>query len=168
MTIPIELQPSSGAPPAVHYRWDADTDIFTATLATQGEANAPSGSVEIEGTDGSWLVLDLRGGRVVGVEIALWPDVHRNSSLAAPPASESAHVLVPLRPSSGPTTLEVEAPMRAEADDAEKVVYFRIGDRREARSIRVGSDLLLDVDRQHRLAGLWLLNVPPFPATTSP
>jgi hypothetical protein len=58
--------------------------------------------------------------------------------------------------------------MRAEADDAERVVYFRIGDRREARSIRLGSDLLLDVDRHDRLAGLWLLNVPPFPATTPP
>jgi hypothetical protein len=67
-----------------------------------------------------------------------------------------------------PATMEVEAPMRAEADDAERIVYFRIGDRREARSIRFGSDLLLDVDRQDRLAGLWLLNVPPFPATTPP
>jgi hypothetical protein len=58
--------------------------------------------------------------------------------------------------------------MRAEADDAERVVYFRIGDRREARSFRLGSDLLVDVDRQDRLAGLWLLNVPPFPVPTSP
>lgn len=58
--------------------------------------------------------------------------------------------------------------MRAEADDAERMVYFRIGDRREARSVRFGSDLLLDVDRQGCLAGLWLLNVPPFPAITPP
>jgi hypothetical protein len=152
----------------VHYQWDADTDIFTATLASGGKAAEPSGSVEIEGSDGSWLVLDLRGGRLVGVEIALWPDVHRNSTLAAPRSAESADVVVPLRATSAPATLEVEAPMRAEADDAERVVYFRIGDRRETRSIRVGSDLLLDVDRQDRLAGLWLLNVPPFPATTPP
>lgn len=168
MTIAVELQPASGAPPAVHYRWDADTDIFTATLASRGTLAEPSGSVEIEGTDGSWLVLDLRGGRVVGVEVALWPDVHRNSALAAPREVESADVVVPLRAGAGPVTLEVEAPMRAEADDAERVVYFRIGDRREARSIRFGSDLLLDVDRKDRLAGLWLLNVPPFPATTPP
>jgi hypothetical protein len=62
----------------------------------------------------------------------------------------------------------VEALMRAEADVAEQVVHFRIGDRREARSVRCGSDLLLDVDRQGHLAGLWFLNVPPFPATTPP
>lgn len=168
MTIAVELQPISGTPPAVHYRWDADTDIFTATLASPGRVTEPSGSVEIEGTDGSWLVLDLRGGRIVGVEIALWPDVHRNSALAPPSAVESADVVIQLRATAGPATLEVEAPMRAEADDAERVVYFRIGDRREARSIRLGSDLLLDVDRKHRLAGLWLLNVPPFPVPMSP
>jgi len=168
MTIPVELQPISGAPPSVHYQWDADTDIFTATLSSRGQIAEPAGSVEIEGSDGSWLVLDLRGGRIVGIEIALWPDVHRNSALAAPRSTESADVVVPLKVSSGPATLEVEAPMHAEADDAERVVYFRIGDRRDARTIRVGSDLLLDVDRQDRLAGLWLLNVPPFPATTPP
>lgn len=168
MTIAVQLQGASGPPPAVHYRWDAGTDIFTATLSIQGGGAQPSGSVEIEGTDGSWLVLDLRGERVVGVEVALWPDVHRNSTLAAPRQAESADVLVPMRGGTVSTTLEVEAPMHAEADDAERIVYFRIGDRREARSIRFGSDLLLDVDRQGRLAGLWLLNVPPFPATTPP
>jgi hypothetical protein len=168
MTIAVELQPISGTPPAVHYQWDADTDIFTATLGSHGRVSEPSGCVEIEGSDGSWLVLDLRGGRIVGVEVALWPDVHRNPALAAPPSAEIAEVVVPLRPASGPAAIEVEAPMRAEADDAERVVYFRIGDRREARSIRLGSDHLLDVDRHDRLAGLWLLNVPPFPATTPP
>ena len=170
MTIAVELQPVTEAPPAVHYRWDADTDIFTATLAARGPAGELSASVEIEGSDGSWLVLDLRGGRIVGVEVTLWPDVHRNPALAAPAAHESASIVVPLRagPGLAPTTLEVEAPMRAEADDAEQVVYFRIGDRREARSVRFGSDLLIDVDRQGRLAGLWLLNVPPFPVTTPP
>jgi len=166
MTIAVEVQSASGTLPAVHYRWDADTDIFTATLSPRSGVAEPSGSVEIEGADGSWLLLDLRGGRIVGVEVALWPDVHCNPSLAAPLAVESGDVVVPACASAA--TVEVEAPLRAEADDAERVVYFRIGDRREARSIRFGSDLLLDVDRKGCLAGLWLLNVPPFPATTPP
>lgn len=166
MTIAVELQPASGAMPGVHYRWDADTDIFTATLSSHDEDARASGSVEIEGTDGSWLVLDLRGERVVGVEVAIWPDVHCNTALAAPREVESADVMVPMRSPAGPATLEVEAPLRAESDEGERVVYFRIGDRREARSIRFASDLLLDVDRHGHLAGLWFLNVPPFPATT--
>ncbi len=168
MTIAVEVRPTTAAPPAVHYRWDADTDIFTATLAARGGVSERSGSVKIEGADGSWLVLDLRGGRIVGVEVALWPDVHRNPSLAAPRCFESGDVMVPMHATAGTATLEVEAPMRAEADDAEQVVYFRIGDRREARSVRFGAELLLDVDRRGGLAGLWLLNVPPFPATTPP
>ena len=168
MTIAVEVRPDSGTPPTVHYRWDADTDIFTATLSLQRTFAEPSASVEIEGPDGSWLVLELRAGRVVGVEVALWPDVHRNPALAAPLVAESADIIVPMGAGAGPATLEVEAPMRAEADVAEQVVHFRIGDRREARSVRCGSDLLLDVDRQGHLAGLWFLNVPPFPATTPP
>jgi len=167
MTLTVEIQPTTAAAPTVHYRWDGDTDIFTATLPSRAAGAEPLGSVEIEGTDGSWLVLDLRDGRVVGAEIALWPDVHRNPALVAPRVTERADIVVP-RSMAGPATLEVEAPIRAEADDAEQVVYFRIGDRREARSIRFGSDLLLDVDRQGRLAGLWFLNVPPFPAPAPP
>jgi hypothetical protein len=167
MTIALQLQPAIGTPPVVHYRWDTDTDIFTATLASPARSRAPSGAVEIEGTDGTWLVLDLEGGSLAGVEIALWPDVHRNSALAEPGEVENARILVPLPTSQGgAATVEVEAPLRAEADDAERVVHFRIGDRREIRSVRVGSDLLLDVDRQGCLAGLWFLNVPPYPVTT--
>jgi hypothetical protein len=166
MTIPLQLKPISGTPPAVLYRWDTDTDIFTATLSQAEPAGGLSGAVELEGTDGTWLVLELRGGRLTGVEIALWPDVHRNSALAAPPPVECAEVVVPTASAPGPASLEVEAPIRAEADDSEQLVHFRIGDRREARSVRVGGDLLVDVDRQGCLAGLWFLNVPPFPAIT--
>ncbi len=167
MTIALELQPASGTSPAVHYRWDTETDIFTATLSSPTQLRAPSGAVEIEGSDGTWLVLDLEGRRLVGVEVALWPDVHRNSALAAPREVENAQILVP-PPASGHAAAiaEVEAPVRAEADDAERLVHFRIGDRREIRSVRVGSDLLLDVDRQGCLAGLWFLNMPPYPVTT--
>lgn len=166
MTIPLELQPIPGAPPVVHYRWDTDTDIFTATLAAAASPSGRSGAVELEGTDGTWLMLELRGGRLLGIEIALWPDVHHNPALAAPSSAECAEVVVPMSPAQGAASMEVEAPIRAEADEAEQVVHFRIGDRRDVRCVRVGSDLLLDVDRQGRLAGLWFLNVPPFPVIT--
>jgi len=166
MTIPIELKPLSGAPPGVHYRWDTDTDIFTATLSSAASVPGPSGAVELEGTDGTWLVLELRDGRLTGVEIALWPDVHRNSALTAPGVTECAEIVVRASSEARPASVEVEAPIRAEADDSEQLVHFRIGDRRDLRSVRVGSNLLVDVDQQGCLAGLWFLNVPPFPAIT--
>jgi hypothetical protein len=53
--------------------------------------------------------------------------------------------------------------MMAEADNDERVIHFRVGARRDVRTVRVGRDLLLEVDSQSRVAGLWLLNVPPFP-----
>jgi len=66
----------------VEYRWDADTDILT-----DAERRCPgtgmSGSVEIEGSDGSWLIFDVSGGRIAGLEVAVWPDVRKLNPRAA-------------------------------------------------------------------------------------
>ena len=167
MNFAVRLQPPNGSPAPVEYRWDTDTDILTARLGmTPDERDGVSGSVELEGADGSWLVFDVRAGRISGIEIAVWPDVHKNGALAPPGSQEEASVLVPLVANgSGQATLEIEAPIRAEADDAERVIYFRIGQKREVRTVRLARDLLLDLDPQGRVAGLWLLNVPPFPTS---
>jgi hypothetical protein len=163
----VGLEPPNGLPAPVEYRWDIDTDILTARLsATEEERDGVSGSVELEGTDGSWLIFDVRRGRISGIEIAVWPDVHKNAALAPPGTHQDALVLVPLAANgSEQGTLEVEAPIRAEADDAERVIYFRIGQKRQVHTVRLARDLLLDLDTQSRIAGLWLLNVPPFPAS---
>lgn len=168
MTIVVQLEPSAGALPAVEFRWDADTDILTARLDAPQQGSGASGSVEIEGADGSWLILDVARGRVAGVEVAVWPDVHKRPALAPPPRVEDAHVLVSLRGEPGHASLELETPMRAEADEAERVIYFRLGSRHAVRTVRPGRDLLLDLDPSGQIAGLWLLNVPPFPVTSPP
>jgi hypothetical protein len=169
VNIAVQLEPSAGSPPDVEYRWDADTDILTARLAASQEGTGPSGSVELEGTDGAWLILDVVRGRLSGLEVAVWPDVHKRAGLAAPSATENARVVVPLRSTQPDVALlEVETPLLAEADEAERVIYFRVGIKREVRTVRLGRDLLLDVDPQSRIAGLWLLNVPPFPSTSPP
>jgi hypothetical protein len=165
VSVSVQLQPADAAPPAVDYRWDKDTDILTARLrGPRGDAGM-SGSVELEGPDGSWLILDVAGGRIDGVEVAVWPDVHKRRSLA-PPVAEDARVVVPSADASGGVaSLEVETRLLAEADDTERVIHFRLGAPRDVRTVRLGRDLLLDVDPQSRIAGVWLLNVPPFPAT---
>lgn len=166
MTIAVQLEPPTGAPSAVEYRWDADTDILTVRIAQVSERSGPAGSIELEGTDGSWLIFDLAGERIAGVEVAVWPDVHKSPALTPPVAVEDAYAIVPLHGMQpGASTIEVDTSLRAEADDAERVIYFRVGDERTARTIRLGRDLLLDVDPASRIAGLWLLNVPPFPVT---
>jgi hypothetical protein len=166
VNIAVQMEPFAGSPSDVEYRWDTDTDILTARLTAAEEGSGPSGSVELEGTDGAWLILDVVKGRIAGVEVAVWPDVRKCATLAPPPAVEDARVLVPLRATHpGAALLEVEAPLAAESDEAERVIHFRVGMKRQVRTVRLGRDLLLDVDPQSRIAGLWLLNVPPFPST---
>ena len=166
MNIAVQVEPSVGTPPAVEFRWDTDTDILTARVAAPVEGTGPSGSLEVEGTDGAWLILDVVKGHIVGLEVAVWPDVHKRATLAAPSVVEDARVVLPAgAPHAGPVLLEINTPLLAESDTEERVIYFRLGLKREVRTVRLGRDLLLDLDVQGRLAGLWLLNVPPFPST---
>ncbi|MEO8337404.1 MAG: hypothetical protein ABI664_20675 [bacterium] len=164
MNVVVQLEPAAEAPPAVAYRWDTDTDILTARLEGVGSGAGMSGSVELEGTDGSWLILEVAAGRINGVEVAVWPTVQKRPSLVPPTSVEDALVRIPARASQpGIASLEVDTPLMAEADADRGVIHFRVGIRRDVRTVRVGRDLLLEVDTQSRVAGLWLLNVPPFP-----
>lgn len=167
MNIAVQLEPATGTPPEVDYRWDPDTDILSAQLRPRAVAEGSSGSLEVEGSDGSWLIIDLAAGRVNGVEIAVWPDVRKLPTLNPPPEVEDAHVRLPAHPADGGVAnVEVNVPLMAESDTAERVIHFRLGKPRESRIVRVARvarDLLLEVDQHSRLAGVWLLNVPPFP-----
>ena len=167
MNVAVQLEPNTlEATAAVQYRWDADTDILIAVLDGEKPAGGMSGSVGIEGSDGSWLILDVAGGRIRGIEVAVWPDVHKSPSLVPPSTVEDAVVVIPARASQpGIASLEVDTALSAESDSDERVIHFRVGKRRDVRTVRLARDLLLDVDPQSRIAGLWMLNVPPFPTT---
>ena len=72
--IAVKVEPAQAASsplPRVEYRWDADTDILTATMTGGAKGQGMSGSVGIEGADGSWLIFDVSGGRIAGVEVAV-------------------------------------------------------------------------------------------------
>jgi hypothetical protein len=166
VNIAVQLEPSTGSPPAVEYRWDADTDILTARIETLAGGTGPSGSVELEGPDGAWLILDVVNGRIAGVEVAVWPDVQKRPSLSPPVVTSDAQVVVPVETSgAGAVLVEMEIALHAESDEAERVIHFRVGLKRDVRAVRLGRDILLELDAQSRIAGLWLLNVPPLPST---
>ena len=94
----------------------------------------------------------------------MWPDVRKRATLEPPDAAETAQAVVRAAgPRGQVTSLELSTPVLAEADQSERTIHFRLGDQRRARTLRVGRDLLLDLDAQSRIAGVWLLNVPPFP-----
>ena len=165
MNIAVNVEPATGGLPDVDYRWDPDTDILTATLRGRAVGEGMSGSVELTGSDGSWLVLDVSGGRIGGIEVAVWPEVRKLGALAPPDSTEDARITIPSRRSQpGVAAVEVNGSIAADADRAERTIHFRVGKPRQTRTVRIARDILLDIDAQNHISGLWLLNVPPFPA----
>jgi hypothetical protein len=163
VNIPVHVEPAPGSPAEVEYRWDPDTDILTAQLRQVHVAGGTSGSVDLEGSDGSWLILDVAGGHIRGVEVAVWPTVRKRADLSPPPQVEDASVRVADSDGSRVTAVEVNTSLAAEADHAERTIHFKLGPPRSTRTVRIGRDLLLDIDGRNRIAGVWLLDVPPFP-----
>ena len=164
MKIVVELEARADKVPKVSYRWDADTEILSANLKPAADGTGLSGSVGIEGVDGSWLILDVNGGRINAVEVAVWPEIQERTTLAVPTRVEEAAILIPAKSPKELRTLEVATHVSAEADQHGKTFHFRIGQPAETRSVRLASDILLDIDGDNRVAGLWLLNVPPCPS----
>ncbi len=166
LDVRVEEIAESDLPP-VEYRWDADTDILCVALRPAGVSEGLSGSMDIEGADGAWITLELSAGRLAAVEVAVWPDVKIVEPLKPPAAAGAAVLRVP---SSGADTgleaVEVDTLIRAVADKAERTIHFRIGPQRSSRALRVARDLIVEVDAHSRIAGLWFLNVPPFPAAS--
>ena len=163
MNIPVRVEPRAGAPAPVDYRWDEDTDILTAQVGDS--AGGRSLSVDVEGSDGSWLILDVADERIRGVEVAVWPTVRKLADLHPPDGIESVCVKVGRDATTNTVNaVEVDTPVAAEADDSERTIHFRLGPGRQVRTVRIARDMLLDIDSRDRLAGVWLLDVPPFPA----
>ena len=164
MSIAVRIEPTNGAPGDVDYRWDVDTDILTANLRARAVGEGASGSVEIEGSDGSWLILDLSGGCIHGVEVAVWPEVRKRPTLDLPADVTDGRIVVPDGDGElGVASFEMNTAVAAESDDAERTIHFRLGPSRQTRTVRIARDILIDVDGKNRIAGVWLLGVPPFP-----
>jgi hypothetical protein len=158
------VENAGGSTPTVDYTWDPDTEILSAQLSPRATGEGMSGSVGLEGSDGSWLILDVAAGRINGVEVAVWPDVRKLPALSPPATIEDARVVVPSRRSQPDiASLEMDTRLTAEADRDQRTFHFRVGKPRGSRTIRLARDLLLDVDEKSHISGLWLLNVPPGP-----
>jgi hypothetical protein len=164
VNIAVQLEPRTDKTPKVKYTWDADTEILSAHLRPGADGSGLSGSVGLEGADGSWVILDVNGGRINAVEVAVWPEVQTRTVLDLPAKVEDAAVLIPAARSSREIrSVEVATSLTAESNPAKSTFHFRLGTASKTRAIRLASDILLDVDAQNRVAGLWLLNVPPCP-----
>ena len=156
----------TGSRPRVTYRWDPETDILTGAVKGADKPkddNGLNGSVELEGSDGSFILLDVAGGAIRGVEVVVWPDVRTVGALQAPASWKDADVVLPGK-SGQVAAIEVETPLTIDTNPAESVFRVRIGPSRATQVLRVAEGLLVEVDEQRELAALWLVDVPPFPA----
>jgi hypothetical protein len=164
--VALVVDPDDALPPAVRYRWDAETEILTACVDERvderGDGGWPAASVALAGPSGAWVTLDLRGGRFCGLEVAVWPPVVRRLVLPAPRATVVGHARCPAAAAAAEVEADVE--LTAERDRGGRTVRLGVGPPRPARPVRVARDILLDVDDAGALAGVWLLNVPPLPA----
>ena len=158
-----------GKAPKFTYRWDAETDILTGAIKGAAKDEAAdaglTGSIELEGVDGSFVLLDISGGSIRGVEVVVWPDVRTVASLAPPAEISDADVHLPNRRSQPSiSAIEVDTPLTIETNGAETVFRVRVGVSRKVETVRVAEGLLVELDEKKELAGLWLVGVPPFPS----
>lgn len=163
------IQPLDGKLPKVSYRWDPETDILSATCRGVPKASGMNGTVDLEGSDGSFVLLDVAGGLLRGLDVVTWPDNIRTvDALAAPATAAEARVLFPSRRSQpSVAAVEVDTALTVDKNTAESVFHIRVGRARPVTVVRVADHLLVELDKQSRLAGLWLLDVPPFPNVES-
>src|SRR2546422_10983297 len=62
MQFEARIEPLTGKLPKVTYRWDPETDILSVACKGTGKATGLNGTVDLEGGDGSFVVIDVAGG----------------------------------------------------------------------------------------------------------
>lgn len=167
MGLSARVTDRKGKPPRVSYRWDAETDILTGAVkgaARDTDGAGLTGSVELEGSDGSFILLDVVAGAIRGVEVVVWPDVRTVASLQAPLEARDAEVILPGGKAGTVAAVEVDTPLTIETNQSESVFRVRIGPSRRADVVRVAEGLLVEVDDKQEVSCLWLVGVPAFPA----
>ncbi len=165
----VHLEPCATPPSAIAYRWDAETEILSARV-THAPDDPHAGDavhvMEVTGTDGSWLLLDLLGGAIDGVEIAVWPSDMSTQALRLPIEVEHVRAMLTARAApGGVVTVERPVPITMARDGQGRHLHLLVGPAREARTVQLARSMLLDVDLLDEIAGIWLLDVPPLPRT---
>lgn len=162
MNLDARIDALAGALPSLAWHWDAETDILSGGMAGAGKKTGLTGTVELTDDEGSIAVVDVSGGVVRGLDIVVWPEVTEVDGLAAPLPARDAQVVLPPRASQpGIASLEVDTTLTIAANAERDVLHLRIGTRRQVEVVRIADRLLVEVDPKHRLAGFWLLDVPP-------
>jgi hypothetical protein len=167
MGLAAKIIDKKGRVPHNAWRWDAETDILTGAVKRTVKKGAPglTGSVELEGADGSFILLDVVAGLIRGVEVVVWPDVNTVPALSPPASPKQGDVDLPTRRSQpAVAAVEVDTILAIDTNTDESVFHVRLSAQRTVTAVQVADGLIAEVDEHEELAGLWLTGVPAFPA----
>src|ERR1051326_665315 len=141
MHFEARIAPLDGKLPKVSYRWDPETDILTVACKGVPKGNGMNGTVDLEGGDGSFVVIDVAGGALRGVDVVTWPDdVRTVATLAPPETSKEGQVTFPDRRSQpGVAAVEVDTALTVDKNQTESVFHIRVGQKRPITVVRVAT-----------------------------
>ncbi len=162
--VEARLKPSPTAIAVVPFRWDLETEILTGSVGGLVAAATSHCTIELEDSLGAVVSLDVADGYLCGVEVVVWPKSDIIPNLRAPDATREAGLFLPVTVDAELPILEVETTLSCELAPDESVIHLIIGQADPSQSVAIGKNLLIDIDATGMLAGVWLLNVPPFGA----
>src|SRR3989449_6073570 len=104
MQFEARIEPLTGKLPKVSYRWDPETDILSVACKGTGKTTGLNGTVDLEGGDGSFVVIDVAGGCIHRVDVGTWPDhIRTRGTPPIPEPTKDGRVVFPRRKSQPPS-----------------------------------------------------------------
>lgn len=164
MTITTKVLPHNDDLRQMEFRWNQETEILAGDLpGLVAEENA-SHTIELGGTQGSYMSLNVQDGILTGIEVVVWPRGHRVEDLSPPEATRIGRLQVTVAgETASPDVVELEVPFFCTRDVNESRVHLAFGARRDVEAVALAKNLIAEIDRQGNLAGLWLTEIPRFP-----
>lgn len=162
MPLRVTVERAEAPLPAFDFRWDVETEILAGRHAVAVRKDAPAVAWELEGPDGAVVVLETADGVLCGIEVVVWPDVERATRLAAPHPAAPGRVRLAAPATTAAGVVEIETRITAEAPPSETLIHLSVGAPR-ARSVQAAANVVVDLDADGGLAGLWLQDLPLFP-----
>lgn len=164
MTIPIQVLPLEGELPRADFHWDSKTEMLASTIIYGEPAGSDFRTLELGGAHGSYVSLNLVNGLLTGIEIVVWPQGEIVDELSTPSAARNGQLKVDLSGHGNTAAVvELDGPLSCLRTADESRVHLSFQREVSTEVVALAHNLMADVDDRDRLAGLWLVDVPPFP-----
>jgi uncharacterized protein YuzE len=148
----VKLDLVRGKPAQAIYAYDDETGILALRLA--GADAGSVGTIELSDLGGGIVLLLTSGGAIDGVEIVVWPVVAPDTRLAPPRPTGAGVVTAPAGVD------EIECELSCRVDEGGSTLHLVVEGATAEQTIRVADKLMVDLDEDSELAGIWLLQVP--------